>query len=128
MDSDPLPVLEKSHALRRDPIHGQPQEKRFHFRHSPPGTKTIKPMDGKAQKTTFLSLLRSYLHPSLKTDSRRALHSRLPVILPNRVKGVDNPAVGDGSPGVDSIRWNDGHRSRSEPARFPGDCQFKFAF
>src|SRR6266567_8011145 len=42
MDSDPFPVLEKSHSLRGDQIHCQPQEKRFDFRHSPLGTKIIK--------------------------------------------------------------------------------------
>src|SRR3989442_8588764 len=42
MDSDPLPVLEKSHALRREQIHGDLQEKRFDFRHLSPGAKTLK--------------------------------------------------------------------------------------
>src|SRR5882724_8172853 len=51
MDSDPFPLLEKSHALRRDQIHGQPQEKRFDFRHAPLGTKILKLMDGNAQET-----------------------------------------------------------------------------
>src|SRR5205823_13955385 len=57
MDSDPLPVLEKSDALQRHQLHGSPQETGFYFRHPPPGAKRMKSMDGKAQRTTVMASL-----------------------------------------------------------------------
>src|SRR2546421_8998321 len=57
MDSDPLPMLEKSDALQRHEVHGNTQETGFDFRHLPSGAKRIKSMDGKAQKTTITQSL-----------------------------------------------------------------------
>src|SRR5438067_1939781 len=58
MDSDPLPVLEKSDALQRHQLDGSPQGTGFHFCHPPPGAKRMKSMDGKAQRTTIVVSLR----------------------------------------------------------------------
>src|SRR5437016_9430876 len=60
MDSDPLPMLEKSDALQRHEVHGNTQETGFDFRHLPSGAKRIKSMDGKAQKTTITQSLRDF--------------------------------------------------------------------
>src|SRR5436309_794203 len=73
MDSDPLPMLEKSDALQRHEVHGNTQETGFDFRHLPSGAKRIKSMDGKAQKTTITQSLRdcSERNAPLLTLSRR---------------------------------------------------------
>src|SRR6266571_6113158 len=51
MDSDPLPVLERPDALRRHQIHGNPQEKGTNFCNPSLGTKKMKTVDGRAQRT-----------------------------------------------------------------------------
>src|SRR5439155_7956392 len=83
MDSNPFPLLEKSHALRRDQIHGQPQEKRFDFRHAPLGTKILKLMDGNAQETVrapISAFLESALMDATATTLLPSGHSALPLI------------------------------------------------
>src|SRR5436309_7399711 len=83
MDSDPFLLLEKSNALRREPIHGQPQEKRFHFRHSSPPTKIIKPMDGNAQRTVWSpGFIRYGVWTCFESRGRGLLRQRRCVLQP----------------------------------------------
>src|SRR5438128_12007087 len=58
MDSNPFSVLEKSDAVRRHQIHGQPQEKRLDFRHTPPGTKIIRTYGRQRSEDYFRASLR----------------------------------------------------------------------
>src|SRR5439155_21123889 len=81
MDSDPLPMLEKSDALQRHEVHGNTQETGFDFRHLPSGAKRIKSMDGKAQKTTIVVSLRE------RERKRPKSRAGLPARRKNRLPG-----------------------------------------
>src|SRR6185369_7701064 len=54
MDSNLVPLLEKSHAIRRDQIHGIPGETRLNLRNAALGEGLMKTLDGGAQRTIFV--------------------------------------------------------------------------
>src|SRR5437016_365226 len=113
MDSDPLPMLEKSDALQRHEVHGNTQETGFDFRHLPSGAKRIKSMDGKAQKTTIMQSLRdcskSEMRPVFWVASRHCQPDREPSRFAAHGQAQDFlPSASAGR------RAADGDRPRSE--------------